>query len=131
MSWRFDGRCVAITAVVPMIRPQVPSSIAPVPTADVTESIVAPATTAAADTPRCAAASAVTVPRGWPSGTNGGSLSAGMPVIASNSSLYSVRPHVRLSTESIGNIVFWVAVTWPVSRAASRSMGSTNAAAAS
>ena len=55
---------------------------------------------------------------GEPSGTSGGNLATSRCDIASSSSLYSVSPHVRLSTESIGNIVFCVAVTVPVRRAA-------------
>jgi len=113
-----------------MMSPQVEGSMAPVPTAEVTESMVAPVTTARGETPRCAAASAVMSPRGAPMGTSGGSLCGSSPDIASSSSLYSVTPHVRLSTESIGNIVFCVAVTRPVRRAASASIGSTKAAAA-
>jgi hypothetical protein len=122
---------VTITDVVPMTSPQRVSSTTPVPMLDVTESIVASATTAPSATPRWPAASAVTVPRGSPSGTNGGSFATSNPDIASSSSLYSVAPHTLLSTESMGNVVFCVAVTRPVRRAASASIGSTNACAES
>ena len=117
-SIRLDDTWVAITEVVPITSPQCAASIAPVPTAVVTESIVAPITIAPGETPRCAAASGVMGPRGCPSGTSGGSLAGSRPDMASNSSEYSVRFQSRLSTASIGNIVFWVAVTLPVSRPA-------------
>ena len=130
-SLRGLGTWVATTDVVPMISPQRVGRRAPVPTAEVTESIVAPATSAAVVSPRCSAAAAVSRPRGAPSGTSGGSRSGSTPAIPTSSSSYSVTPHVALSITPSGNIVPWVAVTWPVSRAASASIGSTNAAAAS
>ncbi len=63
MSPALKSTCVTITDVVPTMIEQAVASSAPVPTADVIESIVPVTTTADEVMPRCSAASAVTGPR--------------------------------------------------------------------
>ena len=102
---------VATTDVVPMISPQRLASRAPVPTAEVTESIVASATTTFVDNPRCSAATGESVPRGAPIGTSGANRAGSTPASSTSSASYAVTPHTELSITPSGNIVFCVAVT--------------------
>jgi hypothetical protein len=108
---------VTITDVVPMMtEPRVGPS-APVPTADVIESIVPGTTGSPAATPSSSAADVVTSPITPRIGTSGASLSGRNPAKATSSGSYSTAPHVRLSQASCPNTVDCVADTRPVRRA--------------
>jgi hypothetical protein len=108
---------VTITDVVPMITEPRSAVSAPVPTADVIESIVPGTTGTPAAIPSSAAAVDVTSPITPCIGTSGASLSGRRRVAATSSGSYSVAPHVRLSHTSCPKAVDCVAHTRPVSRA--------------
>ena len=91
---------VTITEVVPMITDPDGAESAPVPTAEVIESIVPGTTGVPAAMPSSAAAVEVTSPTTPVIGTSGASLSGGRPVAATSSGSYSVAPQVRLSHTS-------------------------------
>ena len=105
------------TDVVPMMTEPSRGVSAPVPIAEVMESMVPVVTGMPSAMPSSAAAAVVTEPTIPFIDSSGGSLSGSSRVAATNSESYSVRPHVRLSHTICPNIVDCVAPTTPVSRA--------------
>jgi hypothetical protein len=103
--------------VVPITTAPVSELIAPVPTADVMESIVPGTTGVPVAMPNSAAADEVISPTTPFIGTSGASFAGSSFAAATNSASYSVAPQLRLSHTSMPNDVDCVATTRPMSRA--------------